>query len=94
MRRRVSRHRVLSDANLAWMQEQALKRVEIERRYSELPNYDQVAERTGLTRGSARVMMAQLMREIRSGETRMRRGHDNRGTAVHELEASEIRGQW
>lgn len=94
MRRRISRHRKMTDKTLAWVQEQAMKRIEIERQYAVLPDYDAVAAHTGLTRGSARVLMAQLMRDIRSGETRMRRGNDSRETALHEVQGIAGRAQW
>lgn len=68
-RRRISRHRKLKDDVLAVFIAEA-------RKHAELLPYDQLEQMSGLTRGSVRVLMADLIREQRSGDGRVRRGTD------------------
>lgn len=87
MRRPVKRmrtHYKLTEAGLALMLEQA------ERRLAVL-NYDQLAEQTGLTRGSAKVLMRELIHEKRRGLQVVRRGTAGR-KEIAEATATELRG--
>lgn len=87
MRRPVKRmrtHYKLTPEGLALMLEQAEKRIAV-------LNYDQLALRTGLTRGSAKVLMRELIHEKRRGLQIVRRGTAVRKELVDAAE-TELRG--
>ena len=78
---RDARHRKLTEAMLSLLQEEARKR-------AFLLSYDDLTARTGLSRGSLRVLMGQLIREAKTGKARVHRGTD-RGQLVDIVNGSE-----
>jgi hypothetical protein len=78
---RPARHRKLTEAMLSLLTEEARKR-------ASLQTYSYLAEQTGLSRGSLRVLMGQLIREQKTGATRVHRGTD-RGQLVDIVNGSE-----
>lgn len=66
---RDARHRLLTEAMLSLLREEAAKR-------AALQSYETLAQRTGMARSSIRVLMGQLIREAKSGKPRVRRGTD------------------
>jgi hypothetical protein len=66
-RPKACKHRKLSAENLALFEEQATL-------HAGLLTYKQLAHRAGMTIGSVRGLMAELIREKRAGVNRVRRG--------------------
>jgi hypothetical protein len=66
-RRRIARHRKISDDGLANF------RAEVEKIMA-LKTYKQLANESGLTLGSTQQLMAQLLREARAGQIVVHRG--------------------